>query len=253
MTIENKINIANNQYVDTVCLVDASGNPYTASGGSGGSGSSLSDTLLTDDSATQFLARDSGSAITYVTLAGATYTPTTNIRSVVVAGGSTSALQTSGNTLITATNTAVAATNTALGTVNTTLTAISTKTPALGANTKANSQPVTIASDQGNIAVAVASIVAPTGPTTGTLTTVTSAATNTTILASNAARKGAMIYNASTAILYLLMATGTSSATVYSLQIAAGGTISIRPGEYSGVITGTWATANGSAQVTEFV
>ena len=74
-------------------------NPLPVSVVSGGVGSGgLSDTILTDDSGTQFLARDNGTAITYITLSGSAYTPSTNIRGVSISGGATSALQTTGNT-----------------------------------------------------------------------------------------------------------------------------------------------------------
>ena len=89
-------------------------------------------------------------------------------------------------------------------------------------------------------------------PSTGTQTNVTSSATDVTILAANTARKGGMIFNDSTSVLYLLFSTGTSSVTNYSTQIAAGSMLSIRVGEYTGIIKGLWSTANGAARVTEF-
>ena len=58
----------------------------------------ISDTILTDDSGAQFILRDTGSSLTYITLAGAPYVPTTNIRAVVQVGVSTATLQTTGNT-----------------------------------------------------------------------------------------------------------------------------------------------------------
>lgn len=73
-----------------------SGGPWFS--GQGGGNVALADVWLTDDSNTQFLARDSGSGITYVTAAGAPYTPTTNIRAVVLVGGATSTKQDTGNT-----------------------------------------------------------------------------------------------------------------------------------------------------------
>jgi hypothetical protein len=100
MTTQLFIDIPNStQYIQAAVLVDALGNPYIASS-AGSSSSGLSDTILTDDSLTQFLARDSGTAITYVTLAGAPYTPSTNIRAIQLAGGATAALQTSANVLL---------------------------------------------------------------------------------------------------------------------------------------------------------
>lgn len=90
------------------------------------------------------------------------------------------------------------------------------------------------------------------GPATGTQTSVASATSDTTILAANASRQGALIYNDSTAILYVLLAAGTSSTSNYSIQLPANGSLSIRPGEYTGIVKGIWAAANGNARVTEF-
>ena len=97
MSTQKLLDVSGSTYIPVVCLSDSSGNPYTASGGSGGGGG-LSDTILTDDSGTQFLARDNGTTITYVTLSGAPYTPTTNLRAVSIAGGATAAKQDTGNT-----------------------------------------------------------------------------------------------------------------------------------------------------------
>lgn len=90
-----------------------------------------------------------------------------------------------------------------------------------------------------------------TPPGTGTVTQVASSATppGVTILASNAARKGGIIFNDSTAILYLLFsATGNPSATNYSVQVPAGGSCPI--GSYTGQIKGIWSAANGFAYAT---
>ncbi len=89
-------------------------------------------------------------------------------------------------------------------------------------------------------------------PSTSIQTSVASSATDVTILASNALRKGAIVYNDSTAILYLLLSSGTSSNTNYSLQLVSQGSIVLSQGDYSGVVKGIWASANGSARVTEF-
>ena len=88
---------------------------------------------------------------------------------------------------------------------------------------------------------------------TGTITSVASANTDTTILASNTGRKGATIFNDSTALLYLALSNTTSSATVYSVQIPAGGYYELpnAGAVYTGVIKGIWASANGNARVTE--
>jgi hypothetical protein len=87
---------------------------------------------------------------------------------------------------------------------------------------------------------------------TGTATSVASTiTTNTTILAANAARFGASIYNESTAVLFLLLGAGTESATVYTLQMAAGSYYET-PFGFTGIIKGHWATANGSARIVEY-
>lgn len=87
---------------------------------------------------------------------------------------------------------------------------------------------------------------------TGTQSIVPGAAADTIILAANAARQGATVYNDSTAILYLLLANAVSSNTVYSLQVAAGGYYEV-PAKYTGIIKGIWASATGNARVTELV
>lgn len=88
---------------------------------------------------------------------------------------------------------------------------------------------------------------------TGTLTTVNDTASSTTILAANASRRGATIWNDSTATLYLLLASGTASATNASLSLLPGETFLLENGEYTGIIVGIWsADASGAARVTEF-
>lgn len=93
-----------------------------------------------------------------------------------------------------------------------------------------------------------------TGPTTGTLSSVAASASDTTILASNASRKGATVYNDSSVVLYLALANTTSSTTAYSVQIAANGYYELpvnQGGVYTGVLKGIWASATGNARVTE--
>jgi hypothetical protein len=90
-----------------------------------------------------------------------------------------------------------------------------------------------------------------TKPGTATQTSVASTVTtNTTLLAANAARLGASIYNESTSVLFILLGAGTESATVYTLQMAAGAYYEV-PNAFTGIIKGHWVTANGSARVTE--
>lgn len=89
------------------------------------------------------------------------------------------------------------------------------------------------------------------GAPTGTQSIVASSGSNVTILAANASRRGGAVFNDSTQILYLLAAAGTSSATVHTLQMAAGSYYEI-PANYTGALSGLWASANGSARVTEY-
>lgn len=85
---------------------------------------------------------------------------------------------------------------------------------------------------------------------TATQTSVAGAAISTSLLASNAARLGATVYNDSTAILYLLLGGGTASTTVYSVQLAASAYYEV-PFGYTGAIKGIWASATGNARLTE--
>lgn len=84
---------------------------------------------------------------------------------------------------------------------------------------------------------------------TGTITSVAASATSVTILVSNAGRKGFSLYNDSTSILKIAYA-ATASATAF--------TVSLQPGSYfensvnyTGIVTGIWNSAAGSARVTE--
>lgn len=83
-----------------------------------------------------------------------------------------------------------------------------------------------------------------------TLSNVASSATNVTLLASNASRRGATIFNDSTAVLYVKFG-ATASATSHVVQMAAGSYYELPQPVYTGVIDGIWASANGSARITE--
>lgn len=138
-------------------------------------------------------------------------------------GAATSALQTSGNA---------------------TLSAISAQLPAsLGPQSSAGSL----------------SIVQATGTTfsvsqstsgTGTLTSVANAITSTTVLGSNAARKGFIVYNDSLVVLFLAFS-GTASTTAFSAKLQPGAAYNSDT-LYTGIITGVASAASGSARVTEF-
>lgn len=81
----------------------------------------------------------------------------------------------------------------------------------------------------------------------------TSVATDVLILAGNDTRNGAIIFNESTAILYLTLAKATATVTNYSVQVAPGGVYLNKYTDYCGEIRGIWASANGAAMVTEFL
>lgn len=119
------------------------------------------------------------------------------------------------------------------------------KIPDTGQATKSLSLPVALASDDSLLTLVGA-------PGTGTQSNVASSATDVTVLASNANRKGAYFYNDSTQVLFLLLSNAVSSATVFTQKMAAGDSFSIAPGSYTGIVKGIWASANGSVRVTEF-
>lgn len=86
---------------------------------------------------------------------------------------------------------------------------------------------------------------------TGTRTSVAGSASSVTLLASNASRLGATIFNDSTQILYADLSGGTASSSAFTYKMNPGDTLET-PANYTGLITGIWASANGNARVTEF-
>lgn len=85
--------------------------------------------------------------------------------------------------------------------------------------------------------------------TTSAVTSVASSATNVTILALNAQRRGATIYNDSSAILYLKLG-ATASTSSFTVKMQAESYYEV-PAQYTGIIDGLWASATGSARITE--
>lgn len=83
-----------------------------------------------------------------------------------------------------------------------------------------------------------------------TLTTVVAGTASGTILASNANRRGATIYNDSTANMYLLLGTAAASVSSMSLLMAGASYYEV-PFNYAGQIMGAWTAANGTARITE--
>lgn len=84
---------------------------------------------------------------------------------------------------------------------------------------------------------------------TATLSNVSSSASSVTVLAANSARVGGTIYNDSTQVVYLKFG-ATASTSSFTVKLAADTYYEI-PGGYTGIIDGIWASANGSARVTE--
>lgn len=169
-----------------------------------------------------------------------------------IAGFATAVNQTAEQTLVGAVTEAAPATDIASSGLNGRLqriaqriTSLITLLPtSLGQKTKANSFAVTLASDQDVLQVA------PDKSSTVTHSNVTAAMADTTLLAANAARTGATIYNDSTAVLRVKFGTG-ASATSLILPIAAGGYYEV-PFRYTGQINGIWDAVNGAARIGEF-
>lgn len=86
--------------------------------------------------------------------------------------------------------------------------------------------------------------------TTGTISSVAASASTGVLLASNASRKGATIYNDGLSQLFVACA-ATASTTAFTYKLQAGASLTI-DFNYSGVISGIWAAALGSARITEF-
>ena len=88
--------------------------------------------------------------------------------------------------------------------------------------------------------------------TSATLASVAGATSSTTILAANANRVGAIIFNDSAAILYLRLSdSGAATSANRSLDLAPGDVYEL-PYGYQGLIVGIWESATGNARVTEF-
>jgi hypothetical protein len=87
---------------------------------------------------------------------------------------------------------------------------------------------------------------------TVTVTSVASGTSSVTLVAANARRKAVIIQNTSTAILYILFGGGTATATTaHSVQMASNTSYAVEG--FTGAITGIWSSANGQANITEFI
>lgn len=83
--------------------------------------------------------------------------------------------------------------------------------------------------------------------TTAASTTVASSVASVAILVANTARKGATVWNASTATLYLDL-DATATAADYAARLDPGGYYEV-PYGFTGALSGIWSAANGSALV----
>lgn len=120
-----------------------------------------------------------------------------------------------------------------------------------------NSVPVVFASDQSAIPVVLSSTaldiaITPVPCTVGTVTSITASSSASTLLASNANRQLASFYNNSSQALYMLVGNSTAaSATNFTLTMAANSYYET-PVRYTGVVSGAWVGASGSALITEY-
>lgn len=91
--------------------------------------------------------------------------------------------------------------------------------------------------------------------TTATLTNVVGSAVSIVLLAANASRKMAAVFNesaTSTAILYLKFSSGAST-TSYTVQVPAGSYYEFPTPIFTGIVSGIWATSpTATARLTEF-
>jgi hypothetical protein len=99
--------------------------------------------------------------------------------------------------------------------------------------------------------IAIIGSIGPPMATTANKTNVAAAVASTVLLAANAVRTGASIYNDSPAELIVSMG-ATASATNFSVDMLPGAYFEV-PANYTGVISGLWAAATGFARVTEYV
>lgn len=88
------------------------------------------------------------------------------------------------------------------------------------------------------------------GPQTATLANVASSATSVTIFADTGHANGRIVFNDSSAILYLAFDGSVASTTNYSVQVAAGASYQFPQPVLAGKITGIWASANGNGRTT---
>lgn len=122
----------------------------------------------------------------------------------------------------------------------------------LGQKAMAASTPVVIASDQSAVPVSGTVTANPTQPTAAATTSVAAAGVDTVLLAANANRKGASVWNDSaTATLLLKFGAGASAAS-FKVSISPGTGYELPYPVYTGAVNGFWTGAiAGSARISE--
>lgn len=88
-------------------------------------------------------------------------------------------------------------------------------------------------------------------PTSANRTSVTAATTDTQLLPAGA-RAGFLVFNESTATLFVALGSAAASTTSYTVKVAAGEYFEA-PYGYAGPVRGVWDAVNGVARVTEVV
>lgn len=115
---------------------------------------------------------------------------------------------------------------------------------ALGQTTMSASMPVVIASDQSPVQVLQ------TGVSTASVTSVAGSASSVTLLASNSNRVMAMFYNDSSSEVYIKFGSA-ASATSFTVKLLKNEFYEMPAPAYTGIVTGIWGAATGSARITE--
>ena len=124
-------------------------------------------------------------------------------------------------------------------------------TPVPVSGTVAATQSGTWTVQPGNTANTTAWLTQKEKSSTATLANIPGATSSTTLQASNSARKGWSVHNDSSAILYVKFGS-TASSTSYTVKLIADAYYELpTTSVYTGIITGIWASATGSARVTE--
>lgn len=84
-----------------------------------------------------------------------------------------------------------------------------------------------------------------------TRSNVTAATSDTQVLAANTSRTGVLVFNDSTATMYLAYGDTAASTTSYSVQLDAGAYWEMPQPVYTGALRAIWDAADGAARVTE--